>query len=95
MSAARRKRIDRIVAAVIAVVVVAVGVVIYLTSDIRATASVLGAATESPAVAEAVPTELSGLDAADGSRPGRGRLPLRGRHHHGCDNGHRARRNDR
>ena len=37
LSAARRRRIDRIVAAVIAVVVVAVGVVIYLNSDVRAT----------------------------------------------------------
>lgn len=59
MSAARRKRIDRIVAAVIAVVVVAVGVVVYLTSDLRATASVLGPDTESPAVADGVPSTLS------------------------------------
>ena len=59
MSAARRKRIDRIVAAVIAVVVVAVGVVVYLTSDLRATASVLGPDTESPAVADVVPSTLS------------------------------------
>ena len=59
MSAARRKRIDRIVAAVIAVVVVAVGVVVYLTSDLRATAAVLGPDTESPAAADVVPSTLS------------------------------------
>ncbi len=59
LSAARRKRIDRIVAAVIAVVVVAVGVVVYLTSDIRATASVTGPTTESPSTAEVVPATLS------------------------------------
>lgn len=59
LSAARRKRIDRIVAAVIAVVVVAVGVVIYLTSDIRATAAVTGPATESPSTADVVPSTLT------------------------------------
>src|SRR6476469_8552014 len=59
MSAARRKRIDRIVGAVIAVVVVAVGVVVYLTSDLRATAAVLGPDTESPAAADVVPSTLS------------------------------------
>ena len=59
MSAARRKRIDRTVAAVIAVVVVAVAVVIYLNSDIRATASVTGPATESPATADVVPSTVT------------------------------------
>ena len=34
LSAARRRRIDRIVAAVIAVAVVAVGVIVYRSSDI-------------------------------------------------------------
>ena len=59
MSAARRKRIDRIVAAALAVVVVAAGAVIYLTSDIRATASVLGPASDTPTAADAVPSTLA------------------------------------
>ena len=61
--AARRRRIDRIVAAAIAVVVVAVGVLIYLTSDIRATTSTLGDRTPAPEPPVAAPTALSpGLD---------------------------------
>lgn len=59
LSAPRRKRIDRIVAAVIAVIVLAVGVVTYLTSDVRATASVLGPAADAPAVADVVPSTFS------------------------------------
>jgi hypothetical protein len=59
MSAARRKRIDRIVAAVIAIVVVAAGIVVYLTSDIRATASVVGREVPSPATPKDVPTSLT------------------------------------
>jgi len=59
LSAARRKRIDRIVAAAIAAAVIVVGVVVYLTSDIRATASALGSSVESPAAPVAVPTVLS------------------------------------
>jgi hypothetical protein len=59
MSAARRKRIDRIVAAVIALVVVGAGIVIYLGSDIRATASVLGSDEPSPSTPMDVPTALT------------------------------------
>ena len=59
MSAARRKRIDRIVAAVIALVVVAAGIVVYLTSDIRATASVVGSEVPSPSTPMDVPTALA------------------------------------
>ena len=59
MSPARRKRIDRTVAAVIAVVVVVAGVLIYLSSDIRATESVLGPATPAPPRPDTVPTALT------------------------------------
>lgn len=59
MSAVRRKRIDRIVAAVIAVLVVGAGIVVYLTSDIRATASVVGPGTPSPSTPKDVPTSLT------------------------------------
>lgn len=59
MSAARRKRVDRTVAAVIAVAVVVVGVLIYLTSDIRATESVLGPSTPAPDAPKNVPTALT------------------------------------
>lgn len=58
-SAARRKRIDRIVAAVIAVTVIVVGGWIYATSDIRATASVVGPDVESPAAPTVVPASLA------------------------------------
>jgi hypothetical protein len=59
LSAARRRRIDRVVAAVIAVVVVTAGVVIYLNSDVRATESVLGPAADSPDAPTVVPTALT------------------------------------
>ncbi len=59
MSPTRRRRIDRLVAAVIAVVVVGVGVAIYLNSDVRATTSVLGPATPAPTVPDAVPSTLT------------------------------------
>jgi hypothetical protein len=59
LSAARRRRIDRIVAAAIAVAVVAVGVIVYLNSDIRATASVLCPASPSPDAPTAVPSSLN------------------------------------
>jgi len=59
LSTARRKRIDRIVAAAIAVTVIVVGAVIYATSDIRATASVVGPSVDSPASPTVVPTALA------------------------------------
>ncbi len=59
MSTARRRRIDRLVAAVIAVVVVVVGAVVYLTSDIRATTLVLGPDVPAPAAPDAVPSTLT------------------------------------
>ena len=46
-------------AAVIAVVVVGVGVAIYLSSDVRATTSVLGPSTPAPAVPDTVPSTLT------------------------------------
>ncbi len=58
LSAARRKRIDRIVAAALAVAVVAVGVVVYLTSDARATISVTGPSSATPDAADTVPESL-------------------------------------
>ena len=58
LSAARRKRIDRIVAVAIAVVVIAVGVVVYLTSDARATNSATAAAGEVPSSAGNIPSSL-------------------------------------
>ena len=59
MSPARRRRLDRLVAAVIAVVVVGVGVAIYLNSDVRATTSVLGPTTPAPDVPDTVPSTLT------------------------------------
>jgi hypothetical protein len=59
MSPARRRRIDRLVAAVIAVVVVGVGIAIYLSSDVRATTSVLGPSTPAPDVPDTVPSTLT------------------------------------
>ena len=59
LSAARRKRIDRIVAAAIAVTVVAVGALIYANSDIRATASVVGPSVDSPGSPSVVPSALT------------------------------------
>jgi hypothetical protein len=59
LSAVRRKRIDRIVAVAIAIVVVIAAVLIYRNSDARATDSVIGAQTPAPAEAEVVPTSLN------------------------------------
>ncbi len=58
LSAARRKTIDRVVAAVLALVVVGAGVVVYLTSDARATTSVTGSSASPPAPASDVPSAL-------------------------------------
>ncbi len=58
LSAARRKTIDRLVAAVIALVVVGAGVVVYLTSDARATTSVTAPAGTAPTPAAEVPSAL-------------------------------------
>jgi hypothetical protein len=59
MDTVRRRRIDRIVAAVIAVAVVAVAVIIYLRSDARATSSVVGPTVPAPPSPETVPTLLT------------------------------------
>jgi len=59
MRPGRRRRIDRLVAAVIAVVVVGVGVAVYLNSDVRATTSVLGPTTPAPDVPDTVPSALT------------------------------------
>jgi len=59
MSPGRRRRIDRLVAAVIAVLVVGVGVAVYLNSDVRATTSVLGPTTPAPDVPDTVPNTLT------------------------------------
>jgi len=59
LSPARRRRIDRLVAAVIAMVVVGVGVAIYLNSDVRATSAVLGPSTPAPDVPDTVPSTLT------------------------------------
>ena len=50
---------DRLVAAVIAVLVVGVGVAVYLNSDVRATTSVLGPTTPAPDVPDTVPNTLT------------------------------------
>src|SRR5690348_630575 len=50
---------DRIVAAVIALVALAVAAVVYLTSDVRATTDATGSAVPAPAEPDAVPTSLT------------------------------------
>ena len=59
LSAARRKRIDRTVAAAIAVVVVVAAVIVYLTSDIRATTLTVGPSQDAPSTPDGAPTALS------------------------------------
>jgi len=59
MSTAGRRRIDRLVAALIAVVVLGVGVLIYLNSDIRATASIVGPTAGAPSSPTALPATLA------------------------------------
>ncbi len=53
-----RRRIDRIVAAVLAVAVIALAAIVWLTSDIRATTSDPGPAEPAPSSAAALPTRL-------------------------------------
>src|SRR4051812_45479431 len=55
---ATRKRRDRLIAAAIALVVVVAGVVVYLTSDARATSLVVAPDTSSPAAMVAAPDSL-------------------------------------
>ncbi len=52
-SLAEQQRIDRIVAGVIALVVLAVAAVVYLTSDVRATTDAVG--PEAPAPSAPMP----------------------------------------
>ena len=59
LGAARRKRIDRIVAAAIAVVVIVVAVIVYLTSDIRATTLTVVDSKDAPEAPDGAPTSLS------------------------------------
>ncbi len=58
-SLARRRRTDRIVAGVIALVVLAVAAVVYLTSDVRATTDAVGPEVPAPSAPESVPTALT------------------------------------
>ena len=82
LSAARRKRIDRIVAAALAVAVIAVGVVVYLTSDARATISVTGPSAATPNAADTVPKSLrEAWSLPTNGRDRRGRLAVRGGRH--------------
>lgn len=57
-SPARRRRTDRLVAALIAVLAVAVATVVYLTSDIRAAALATGPAVAAPSTPTSVPVRL-------------------------------------
>lgn len=59
LSPARRRHIDRVVAGVIALVVLAVAAVVYLTSDVRATTDATGPRLAVPAEPTALPTSLS------------------------------------
>lgn len=56
---ARRRRTDRLVAALIAVLAVLVAVVVYLTSDIRAAALATGPAATAPSTATSIQNRLS------------------------------------
>lgn len=58
-SLARRRRIDRIVAGAIALIVLAVVAVVYLTSDVRATTDATSAAAATPGSPVQVPTTLT------------------------------------
>ncbi len=59
LSPARRRRIDRLVAALIAIAAISTAVVVYLRSDARATTSAPGPAGSAPSTVDAVPTALS------------------------------------
>lgn len=58
-SPARRRRIDRIVAGGIALIVLAVTAVVYLTSDVRATTDATGPELPAPSAPTTVPTALT------------------------------------
>lgn len=58
-SLARRRRIDRIVAGLIALVVLAVAAVVYLTSDVRATSDATGPEVPAPSAPGSVPASLT------------------------------------
>jgi hypothetical protein len=59
LSPARRRRIDRIVVGVIALAVLALATVVYLTSDVRATTDATGPEVPAPSAAASVPTSLT------------------------------------
>ncbi len=59
METARRRRIDRLVAALIAVLAIIAAVVVYLRSDARATTSETGSSVPAPASASVLPTTLT------------------------------------
>lgn len=59
LSPARRRRLDRIVAGMIALVALAGVAVVYLTSDVRATTDATGAEAPAPSAPDAVPTTLT------------------------------------
>lgn len=65
LSPARRRRIDRLVAGGIALVVLAVAAVVYLTSDVRATTDATGSRVAVPAEPTAVPSSLRQLWSVD------------------------------
>ncbi len=58
-SPVRRRRVDRLVAAAIALVALAAAAVVYLTSDVRATDDVTGAQIPAPLTPQTVPAALS------------------------------------
>ncbi len=55
----RRRRIDRLVAAALAVLVVAVGAWLYLRSDVRATTDSVGPSEDAPSAVSSAPTALT------------------------------------
>lgn len=59
LSPARRRQTDRIVAGGIALVVLAVAAVVYLTSDVRATADATGPQVPAPSAPASVPSSLT------------------------------------
>lgn len=59
LSPARRRRIDRIVAGVIALVVLAVAALVYLNSDVRATTDATGPELPAPPAPTVMPTSLT------------------------------------
>jgi hypothetical protein len=59
LSPARRRRIDRLVAGAIALVVLAVAAVVYLTSDVRATTDATGPEVPAPSRPDSMPSSLT------------------------------------